>query len=110
MIVEIAALAAVLIFGVLAYFIVRTLLVLQKSLKGIDLVATEIELKLKNLDSSFRAISNLGVIAEEKTEQVRRNFLEEQCAKTARGSDSADDLVTWLLSTLKLGIKFLTKR
>lgn len=112
MIIEISIAIAVLIFAILAFFVIRTLLSFQKSMKRFDFIAIEIEMKLKNLDSSFQTFSNLGDIAERKTEEIKKHFLSEPHEKGREEMeiDPTVDLIAWLLSTLKLGIKILTKR
>lgn len=105
---EIATIAAVVIFGILASYVIRTLITLQHTLKRIDLITLEMNLKLKQLDSTINTVSNIGDICEDKTAQIKSHYLENK-ARELNGSNYSDDLAQWLVASIKLGSKFIRR-
>ncbi len=108
MIIEISVAIAVLIFAILAFFIIRTLFVLQRTLKRIDHALFEMELKSKNLDPLLRTLSNLGDYCETKSERLANEEHRDQKFTSTSGWTS--EWADWLLLSLKLGTKFLNRR
>ena len=106
---EIAAIAAVIIFAVLTIYVIRTLLSLQQTLKRIDLITLEMNLKLKQLDSTINTVSNIGDVCEEKTARMKSHYLEKKACEL-NGSDYSDDLAEWLIASVKLGSKFIRRK
>jgi hypothetical protein len=107
MIIEISIAIAVLIFAILAFFIIRTLITLRITLKQVEELTFEARLKIQDLDSSFNALANLGDMCESETERMREKYLEKSVCHT---SDTSDDLIDWLRASIKLGGKYLTRR
>ena len=106
---EIAAIAAVIIFAILSFYIIRTLISLQHTLRRVDLIALEMDCKIKHLDSTIKAVSNLGDICEEKTARLREQYLQEK-ERESQKLDCSDDLADWLVASLKLGAKFIRRK
>lgn len=109
MIFETCAIAAVIIFGILAIYIIRTLQTVQRTLSHHTTLTVHLDEKLKKMDSTFQAISNLGDISEEKTLQLREHLLHPRAVESDN-SDSSEDLATLLIAGLKLGSKFLRRK
>ena len=108
MIIEISLALAVLIFAVLAVYIIQTLIALQATLRRIDAASIELALKLRNLDSTLRTISNLGEITEHETEKLKLNFMQQD--QLPKSSNFKTDLAEWLLASVKLGSKLYSRR
>lgn len=106
---EIAAISAVIVFAILAFFIIRTLLALQKTLKRVDELTLDLDLKIKRFDSTFNAISNIGDICEQKTAHVRNDFYKKDYV-AAKTDDYSDDLAELLVAGIKIGTKIITRR
>lgn len=98
---EIAAVAAVVIFAILAFFIIQTLLSLQKTLKRIDQISLELDLKAKRFDSTLNAISNIGDIAEEKTAHIRHDLHIKKEFIAPPSDDYTDELAELLQQVLE---------
>ena len=109
MIIEISVAVAVLIFAILTFFVVRTLITLQSSLKRIDRLMLEVDLKIRHLESTMRTISNLGDIAEQQTEQLKQQ-LANRVDDVEKSSECSGDLATWLIASVNLGGKLLARR
>lgn len=106
---EICAILAVLIFAILAIYIIRTLIVIQKALKEHTILTNHLDENLKKMDSTFRSISNLGHISEEKTLRLREQ-LQHVNSYAPQDCETTDDVATLLLTILKLGSKFLKRK
>lgn len=107
---EIAAVAAVIVFAILAYYIIQTLLRLQKTLKHIDLLTMDLNVKARSLDSTVNALSNIGDICENKAALFRSELLKQQETEPLPKSDYTDDLVDLIYAGLKLGSTYITRR
>lgn len=109
MIIEISLAVAVFIFAILSIFIIKTLITLQHSLKRIDHLTVNIESKLNSFDSTLNTISNIGDLTE-----VETKYLKEKHHKNAKefvnNESCSEDLADWLVASIKLGGKFLTRR
>lgn len=103
MIIEISVAVAVLIFAILTFFIVQTLLRLQKTLSRVNILLLDMEIKSKQLDSVVRSLSNLGEVCELETEQFKRNSL-------GRKEQEVPEWVDWLALSMKLGAKLIKRR
>ncbi len=111
MIIEISVAIAVVIFAILAVFLIRVLVALRISLKRMDLAILETEIKLKSLDSAFRTISNIGDICENETAQLKNNyFSKREQPAVERTSDISADVADLVMVCVKLGQKFLKRR
>lgn len=108
MIFEICAIASVIVFALLAFYIIRTLCALQRSLKDISLISYDLAEKLKLLDSTFKSISTLGEMSEIKIKQLRDHESKLKELKY-RESDYTDDLTDVILAALKLGTKYFRR-
>lgn len=105
---------AFIILGVLAlillfFFIIQTLFYLQHTLKKIDIVLMETDLKLKKLNPLFNSIQNAGDIVEKMSERTKNKY-ELKMNQLEDSVDSTDELATLLGSSIILGIKFLKRR
>lgn len=104
MIIEVSVALAVLIFAILAFFIVKTLLRLQRTLNSVDCLLIDVEIKSKNLDALVRSLSNLGEICEMETEEFKKACMER------RKQESTPEWVDWLALSMKLGAKLIKRR
>lgn len=106
---EIAAISAVVIFAILSYFLIRTLLSLQRTLRKVDFLATELDIKMKQMDSITKTISNLGDICEDKTARIRQQYIEKKERPCNEGMFT-EDIAEWILASLKLGSNYLRRK
>ncbi len=107
---EIAAIAAVILFAFLTFYVIRTLISLRRTLQRVDTLTVEIDYKLRQLESTAKAISNIGDICEEKTSVLREQFLEKKERQKKADIDCSEDIAEWLLASLKLGAKFIRRK
>lgn len=109
MIYEICAISTVIIFGILAYCIYTTLVPLKHTLRHLDILTQELNSKVKDLDSSFKSISNIGDVFEEKTMHFReeKRYLQESLEQK---SDFNEGLAELLIAGLKMGATYLRRR
>lgn len=110
MIFEISIAIAVLIFAILVFFIVKTLLILQRTLKRVDVLLFDIELKSKHLDSLTRSLSNIGEICENETDRLKEAYAERTTRQRCEAVYATSDWAEWLVLSLNLGAKLLKKR
>ena len=66
MIFEVCAIISVVIFTILAFFVIRTLCALQRNLISVNQVTQDISHKMKLMDSTFKSLSALGDMSEIK--------------------------------------------
>lgn len=117
---EIAIVVAVIVFSITCFFIIRTLIAIERALnplqkkvehlcdEGCRVLRTTDD-RLGSLDSIFRSISNLGDIGETKTSELKSYFLERQ-APVREDPPLGEELANWALSTVSIYRKFLKKR
>ena len=104
MTIEVSVAIAVLIFAILAVFIIITLLIVNKLLKDFEFIA-------KSLNPIVNAISNVGNVCEKKSKDLNARCL--NCNEEQLQSDTSNyypELATLLLLSLKAGEKFLKNR
>lgn len=106
---EISAVVAVIIFAVLSFYVIQTLLRFQKTLAKIDLLTLDMNHKAKTLDSTLNALSNLGDICDTKTAQLRNDLHIKKETEVVQG-DYSDDIADLLLVGLRIGSKYFTRR
>ena len=90
MVTEIVYLVFLLAFLILMYFFIQTLLSLQKAMHRAENLLLELELNVKRMEPVFKSISNVGDICEDKTNQLKRDYLEKKEAQCR--SRSSEDL------------------
>lgn len=95
---------------VLAYFIIQTLIALQRSLQRLDIVLIETEVKLKKLNSFINSIENVSDIVEKESEILKRDYTCKQLAPVDKDSIDSGEVATWFISSIKLGLKILKRR
>jgi len=103
MTIELSVAIAVLIFAVLAVFVIITLLRVNKLLK-------DFEYKAKSLNPIVNAVSNLGNVCEKKTKDLNARCLSCNEEQLSDSSSYYPELATILLLSLKAGEKFLKNR
>lgn len=103
MIFEIAALIAVGLFALLTYYIIQTLQAMKQ-------LISKMEMKAKKFDSLLESISNVGDVCEKESEVIKSKVLICPEHKEILSKNLSHDLVEWLLMSLKLFTKFLTRR
>lgn len=117
---EIAIVAAVIVFTITCFFIIRTLVAIERALgplqKKVEHLCEEgsrairkTDNRLESLDSVFRSISNLGDISETKTKELK-SYLLEKPSSTSQEPLFGEELANWALSTVSIYRKFLKKR
>lgn len=97
MIFEICALLSVTLLAVLCFFAVRALISIQR-------ITRNLETKLKNLDSLFRSVSNLGDLCESESQL----FLDKK--PSLEGTEKGVQFLEWMLLSVKLSKNLLTRR
>lgn len=106
---EIAAVAAVIIFAILAVYIIRTLVCLQRTLRRVELLIVDTDCKIRQLESTFQTVSHLGDICEEKTARLKQLYLDKKEQENLN-ENYAEDLAEWLVASLKLSAKFIRRK
>ena len=109
MLYELCAIAAVLIFGILAWYLIRTLISAKKTLERISHFTLDLDVKLNKIDSTIQSLSNLGDICEKKTSQLREEYFQPKFSEYPKNNLS-EDLASLLFVCLKLGGKFLRRK
>ena len=117
---EIAIVVAVIVFSITCFFIIRTLIAINRALaplqkkvdhlcdEGIRVLRTT-DHRLNSLDSVFRSISNLGDISESKTQELK-SYLLAKPLHVREDPPLGEELTNWALSTVSIYRKFLKKR
>lgn len=106
---EIAAISAVVIFAILSFFLIRTLVSLQHTLRRVDHLAIELDIKMKQLNSLVKTVSHLGDICEEKTARLKEQYIEKK-ESASHESVFTEDIAAWILTSFRLGSKLLKRR
>jgi|GEM_PF-4694991 len=118
---------ALLIFAVTAYFLIRTLITMEKTLRKLDALSSESVSLVRNTDRMLTAfdpvlhsLSNIGEIVEDKTTDLRaryyaereRDYLERKRERipTPPRSDTPKEIVEWALLSAQLFNKFANRR
>lgn len=98
---EMCALAAVIIFAFLAGFLIRALLPLHRSL-------TDVEKKLREIEPLFKLFQKSQEIEDKEIKKIRdtKKIYEEKEEDNTIGFD----VIEWLLLSLKLGEKIIKRR
>jgi predicted PurR-regulated permease PerM len=86
-----------LVFAILAFFIIQTLLKLQTTLQNTNRIMAELGFKMEKVDPLLNSLSNAGEILENKTEKWKQHYFAAQ-QLTSRNSDFYD----WTLLTVSL--------
>lgn len=107
---EILATVAIVVLAILIFFIVQTLLATQSTLKNLDLVLMETKLNLKKLSSMMNTIENLSEITEKESEKLKNQYEYKKNNELEKDSINSEELATWLISSIRLGVKFFNKR
>lgn len=118
-ILEIALVAAVAVFAVTCFFVIRTLIAIDRAIaplqKKVEHLCDEgcrvlrtTDNRLESLNSVFRSISNLGDIGESKTQKLKSYLLEGQ-PPVREEPLLGEELAQWALSTVSIYRKFLKK-
>jgi len=108
MVFEICAIIAVFIFAVLVFYVIRTLQILQCSLRHMNDLSLDLDQRIKQLDSAFNTVSHVGDICEEQIRQCQvQKFqqIESECVK----KNLTEDISDLIVASLKLGINFLRR-
>jgi len=111
MIYEICAIIATTVFMLLAYFAVRTLINIDRSLAHMRSISIDVECKLKDLNSVFKGAEQLGKICEEKSKELveEENIRKKYSELVERNNNHHTDMPDLLLIGLKLVAKFLRR-
>jgi uncharacterized protein YoxC len=109
MFIDIILLLAIIIFAVLTYVVIRTLLVVQESLRKLNFFMDDMEVRMEKVDPLIQAVSNVGEICEEKTAALHHEFIEKKKFMDAQ-ENPQNDVTDWLLLSLILVKKFLKRR
>ncbi len=113
MILEVCAIISVVIFAILAIFVIRTLLALQRNLLSVNQLTQDISHKMKLLDSTFKSISALGEMSEIKLNELRDDQIKYKeivdKKEFTNTNDYSEDLSDLVLASLKLVIKLFRR-
>jgi hypothetical protein len=108
--IEIAVYIALVIFAILVFFIIRTLLSLQNSLKQLDTLLLQIGHKTEKFDPLVNSVSHLGEICEIKTKSLKDQYTEysklEELKKqeiNCNNKELTAELAEWLTLTFLIG-------
>ncbi len=107
---EILATLGVVGLAVLIYFIIQTLITMQTTMKNLDFVLMETEINLRKLNSFMNTIENISDIAEKESEKLKTKYEFKKHNPTDKNSIDSEELATWLISSIKLGMNILKKR
>lgn len=108
MLMDILAIVAVLAFVVLVVYLVLVLVALRKTLRRLDHLMYDAELKLQNFDSALRIVSNLGDIGQSATESLKRSYWTSRLQE--EGAEKSDLITDWVKTSIKLGCNLFLKR
>ncbi len=108
MIFEICAILSVIIFAILALFIIRTLGALERNLKNIDMITQDLTFKMGLMDSTFKSISAIGDMGEMKLNSLRDREIKFKDL-TNTDNDYSDDLVDIVIASIRLGTKIFRR-
>lgn len=112
---------ALIIFAITAFFLIRTLITLEKTLRKLDILSSESVSLVRNTDKMLDAfnpvvnsLSNIGEIVEDKTSQLRtRYYMEkerERIPVAAKRSVTSEEILDWALLSAQLFQKFVNRR
>ncbi len=101
---------ALLVFVILAYFIIHTLLKFQRTLCQATTLLESIKLKLNTTDSLLHSLSNLGDICEQKTALLKTQCLQESAPPPELHESLGDAIVDWVFLTTVISKKLLNRR
>lgn len=108
MIFETCAIIAVLIFAILAFYVIRTLFALQNSLKDIHQITSELTHKMRLMESTFKTISTLGDMSEEWARNMHDYNLKYREFQHVQ-NDCSGDMTDIILAALRLGSKYFRR-
>lgn len=96
---------------VLFFFIIQTLFTVQHSLKKLDRVLIETEIKLHKLNPLFNTLENAGDVVEKESIKLKNHYTYNNLNQlNDKTSDSSEELASLLASSIILGIKYLKRR
>ena len=112
---------ALLIFALLAFFLIRTLITLDKTLRKLDILSSESVSLVRNTDKmldafqpAFHSLANIGEIAEDKTSRLRTHYYmekeRERIPPIAKRSLTSEEILEWALLSAQLVQKFVNRR
>lgn len=104
MFIEIMTVLFFLAFAILVFFIIITLLKLQKILQSTTRLLTDIQFKIEKVDPLLNSLSNAGEILENKTANWRQSYFEIQQEKSKN-----NDFYLWTLLTVSLLKNYLRR-
>lgn len=70
----------------------------------------ETKLDLKKLSSLMNTLENLGEITEKESEKLKNQYECKKHHEIEKDSINSEELATWLISSMRLGVKFFNKR
>lgn len=106
---EIVISISILIFAILTYYVICTLLVVQQSLRKLNFFMDDMEIRMQKVDPLIQAVSNVGEICEEKTQRLHQEFIEKKNSMEFRERPQSD-LEEWMLLGLILLKKIFRRR
>lgn len=116
---EIALVIAVIVFSITCFFVIQTLIAIQRSLLAFQIKAENLsavsthfldalDARVNSLGSTFRSISNLGDICESKTEKLKVNYLNAQTFSDEK-PNVGEELVNLAMTSIRLYQQFTKK-
>lgn len=112
---------ALFIFAVTAFFLIRTLITLEKTLRKLDILSSESVSLVRNTDRMldaiqpvFNSINNIGEIADDKTSQLRAHYYmekeKERIPLREKKRLTSEEIVEWAILSAQLVQKFANRR
>lgn len=111
MVIEISLAIAIFLFAVLVFFIIQTLLSVQRSLVRVNQMSIDMENRMKNFDPILHTIANLGDICEKESECVKNVYFAKRIDNyPSREPGLSCELIDWIVLSVKLGEKLINRR
>lgn len=106
------------IFAALAFFLIRTLITLEKTLRKLDVLSEESISLVRDTDKMlgafqpvFRSLSNLGEIVEDKTSHLRTEYyVEKERERIPPSRLTSQEIMEWAVLSAQLFQKFVKRR
>jgi len=108
MIFEICAIVVTTVFTLLGIYIIRTLCVLQQTLHSVDHATKNIDDKIKQMDSTVKAVSNMADICQEKVHRIKAHEAYRLDLEN-RKNNYTEDFADVAVAGLKLIVNYLRR-
>lgn len=118
---EIALVIAVIVFSVTCFFLIRTLIAVQRSVLSVQnkfeklsdesmIAMHAIEARVASFDSSLRSVSNIGDICEVKTRAFKETILSPECLIKQENINLSEEIIHWAVISAHLYQQIFKRR